>query len=219
MSLQVHHVFVCSDLGAPEAKALIDAGLIEGSGNVHAGQGTANRRFFFQRGFLELLWVYEVAEAMSDQSAPTQLWERWSRRKLDANRFGLCFASEQRVQASALPFPTRSYQPEYLSADRSILFADKLSLQEPEIFLLDWPQARTRSSEPREHQLGLLELKSVSIGLPRNVISPTLPRIAEAGLFSVHESEQAELVLDFLATSVFALSFPSLGIKIVSSVA
>jgi len=44
---EVDHLFVCANLGAPEADSLIAFGLTEGAPNVHPGQGTANRRFFF----------------------------------------------------------------------------------------------------------------------------------------------------------------------------
>ena len=46
MSLELDHVFVNTAPGAPEADQLLSFGLVEGSSNVHPGQGTANRRFF-----------------------------------------------------------------------------------------------------------------------------------------------------------------------------
>jgi len=48
LSFAIDHVFVMCSPGAPEAAALIRAGLTEGSANTHPGQGTANRRFFFR---------------------------------------------------------------------------------------------------------------------------------------------------------------------------
>ena len=62
---------------------LLAAGLAEGSPNTHPGQGTANRRFFFESGFLELLYVHDELEAQSDLSAPTQLWHCTARDFLD----------------------------------------------------------------------------------------------------------------------------------------
>ena len=44
---EVDHVFVWVDVGAPAADQLVSFGLTEGDPNVHPGQGTANRRFFF----------------------------------------------------------------------------------------------------------------------------------------------------------------------------
>ena len=49
--------------GAPEAAALIAAGLTEGSSITHPGQGTANRRFFFENIYVELVWVSDAEEA------------------------------------------------------------------------------------------------------------------------------------------------------------
>src|SRR5271157_6475055 len=78
-------------LVAPEAKRLIDFGLIEGSSNQHPGQGTANRRFFFENAMLELLWVENPAETRSDGVRRLGLWERWSRRAIDSCPFVICY--------------------------------------------------------------------------------------------------------------------------------
>lgn len=131
MALHIHHVFVCTSVGAPEAETLLDAGFVEGSANTHPGQGTANRRFFFESGFLELLWVHDEREAKSATTAPTKLWDRWAERGKAASPFGLCFSSSRGLDSS-LPFPTWAYRPSYLSDGRDILFADKLPLSEPD---------------------------------------------------------------------------------------
>ena len=47
MSFELDHVFLWTALDVPEADLLVDFGLTEGPSNVHPGQGTANRRFFF----------------------------------------------------------------------------------------------------------------------------------------------------------------------------
>jgi hypothetical protein len=53
--LRIDHVFILCAEGAPEADAFLAAGLREGSSNTHPGQGTANRRFFFENFYVELL--------------------------------------------------------------------------------------------------------------------------------------------------------------------
>jgi hypothetical protein len=183
MALRLHHIFVCTSVGAPEAEELESAGLIEGTSNTHPGQGTANRRFFFDSGFLELLWVRDDQEARSALPASTSLWDRWAGRGTVANPFGLCFSCVENP-IPALPFPVRSYQPDYLPGDRSLLFADHLTLSEPEIFVLGWPQGQSSpASEPRNHPLGLRGIRSVSVGLPRpGSISDTLRTIRDAAL-------------------------------------
>ncbi len=65
-------------------------GLTEGSSNLHLGQGTANRRFFFYNAMLELLWVRDEREARSPPIAPTRLWKRWRYRFSGYSPFGVC---------------------------------------------------------------------------------------------------------------------------------
>lgn len=63
MAIQLDHVFICTSLDAPAAEQLAAFGLTEGEPNVHPGQGTACRRFFFRNVYLELLWVHDPDEA------------------------------------------------------------------------------------------------------------------------------------------------------------
>ena len=217
MALQLHHIFVCTSVGAPEAEAFLQAGLLEGSRNTHPGQGTANRRFFFERGFLEMFWVHDEREAQLPLTAPTKLWDRWAGRGRTTNPFGLCFSSEVGAD-SGLPFPTWAYRPHYLPAGRAFLFADGLPLSEPEVFIPSWPQVPSSpETEPTSHPLGLRQMRSVSVGVrdPAS-ISSTLRAIRDAGLLEVHHSDAAELIIEFTAQKEFRLSVPALGLSLVS---
>jgi hypothetical protein len=214
MALRLHHLFVCTSVGAPEAEELESAGLIEGTPNIHPGQGTANRRFFFDSGFLELLWVRDDHEARSVLPASMSLWERWAGRGTATNPFGLCFSSVDPIPA--LPFPVRSYQPDYLPGNRSLLFADDLTLSEPEIFVLGWPQGQSSpASEPTNHPLGLCGIRSVSVGLPQpGSISDTLRTIRDAGLIEVHEASAPELAVAFTSIKPVHFRVPSLALTV-----
>ena len=101
------HILICVQPGAPEAEALKDFGLIEGYSSKHQGQGTANRRFFFQNAFLELLWLEDSAEAQSDVTRPTMLYERVRSQGQVVSPFGIGFRpaipNEKQV-----PFPSWS---------------------------------------------------------------------------------------------------------------
>jgi hypothetical protein len=112
MSFELDHIFICTAVGAPEAERLIEFGLAEGSPNTHPGQGTANRRFFFQNAMLELLWVANATEAQS-AAGRTRLWERWTERDQDACPFGFCVRPKI-APAGELPFPAWEYRPRYL---------------------------------------------------------------------------------------------------------
>ena len=216
MALHLHHVFVLASVGAPEAEDLLDAGLVEGSSNTHHGQGTANRRFFFESGFLELLWVHDEREAQSALVAPTKLWDRWAERGRAANPFGLCFSSAEGADP-VLPFPSWAYRPDYLSDGRCMLFAADLPLSEPEVFVLSWPQVQSSPiTEPMRHPLGLCEMRSVSVGLPDPTsISSSLRAISDAGLVKIHHSVTAELVIEFTSRKAVQHSFPALGLSMV----
>jgi len=216
MTLHLHHLFVCTSVGAPEADDLLDAGLVEGSPNTHPGQGTANRRFFFESGFLELLWVHDEREAQSTLTAPTKLWDRWAERGRTANPFGICFSSPEGADP-ILPFPSWAYRPGYLHEERYILFADNLRLSEPEVFVLSWPQVQSSpKTEPMGHPLGLCEMRSVSVGLvDPSSISGSLRAIRDAGFVSVHRSAEPELVIDFTSQQEVRHSVPTLGLSMV----
>ena len=200
MSVQLDHVFICCDVGAPEAKALLKLGLIEGARNTHPGQGTANRRFFFKGGFIELLWVANPAEAQSELAAPTRLWPRWAGRRSGNCPFGIAF-SPAGAQVVPPPFETWDYRPGYLPAGKSIRFARATPLQEPELFYLAWPNTRAPSAaQPVDHAVPLLALKSAAVGLPaREVISGSLQAAVASGLITVYASPTYELQLDFNA--------------------
>src|SRR6516162_5213088 len=109
---KIDHVLIFTSLGAPEAERLIAFGLFEGTPNRHPGQGTANRRFFFQNAFLEFLWVEAPSETQSLLVRRTALWERWSRRGRGASPFGIGFRPEPGA-VDELPFPGWEYRPPY----------------------------------------------------------------------------------------------------------
>jgi hypothetical protein len=207
---------VHTSVGAPEAEALLSAGLVEGTSNIHPGQGTANRRFFFESGFLELIWVHDEREAQSPLAAPTKLWDRWVARGRSANPFGLCFSSAEDADTN-LPFPSWAYRPDYLSDRRCMLFADNLPLSEPEVFVLSWPQGQSSpKTEPTSHPLGLRDMRSVSVGLPEPIsISGTLRAIRDAGLVKLHRSATPQLVIEFTSQTEVQQDVPALGLTMV----
>src|SRR6266567_1042943 len=88
MASEFDHVFICVSVSGEEASTLAAFGLTEGTPNVHPGQGTACRRFFFANAYLELLWVSNAADAQSETIQPTHLYERWARRASGACPFG-----------------------------------------------------------------------------------------------------------------------------------
>lgn len=184
VALYLDHVFITCDSGAPEADALIGHGLLEGSGNVHPGQGTANRRFFFSNFMVELLWVCNVEEAASAAAEPAQLWRRWTGRATGASRLGLLCGGTPPAH-----LPTRAYQPAYLPQGRAIEAARDIALDEPALFFLPWVNAREPGPEPTAHSAGVREITGVALGVadPARLSAP-LRSLSSAGLLEVFAS-------------------------------
>ncbi|MEW5851697.1 MAG: glyoxalase-like domain protein [Myxococcota bacterium] len=190
--MELDHVYVFTTVGAPEARVLVEAGLTEGSGNVHPGQGTSNRRFFLHNFMLELIWLRDEAEARSAVVAPTLLWER-SRHQ--ACPMGICL----RGARTELPFPTWEYRPPYLPAGRAIHVAHTPP-EEPLLFLVDglvrpdeYPEARR---EPLEHAAGLRELTSLRLTMPTTPSVP-LRALESLELVRLHHGVATRMELQF----------------------
>ncbi len=198
MPMEVDHAFVACAIGAPEADALLQLGFVEGSSNSHPGQGTANRRFFFENFMLELLWVADPAEARSERTQPTRLWDRWAHRKAGANPIGVVFRSSDGLLDS-VPFKTWAYAPSYLSVGASIQIAEGTTLEEPELFCLPFlDRAARRNSEPVAHALPIRRIVGVAVGVRRIRELTAASRSAQAhGLLAYFESPQPVLEIIF----------------------
>jgi hypothetical protein len=183
-SFELDHLFVWTDVGAPEADRLVAFGLTEGQPNSHPGQGTACRRFFFRNAYLELVWVRDPAEAQAEPVAPTRIWERWAGRRTVASPFGLGLRPAQ-PGASGVAFPAWEYRPAYLPAPLAIHVGRDVPLSEPFWFHLgfgrrpDDPRWPTR--QPIEHATGFGEVTGVRLAGP-GLGSPSEVGRAVAGL-------------------------------------
>ncbi|HJQ29455.1 MAG TPA: hypothetical protein VJ827_08945 [Rubrobacter sp.] len=174
MTFEFDHMFICTEVGAPEADQLAAFGLTEGMPNTHPGQGTACRRFFFHNAMLELVWVRDEGEARSPLVAPTRLWERSLYRSTGYSPFGICLRPNMRHSAPqpALPFATWAYRPPYLPSGLHIDVASETSNGEPMLFATPFggrPETRlpTEHSQFLVHRRGFGEVTSVHITLPR----------------------------------------------------
>src|SRR5437867_2761000 len=134
MASELDHLFICASIGAPEADRLVAFGLTEGTPNVHPGQGTANRRFFFHNAMLELIWVEDEAEARREPAARLRIPERGRYRETGASPVGLCLRRAPEA-AGALPFETWAYRPAYVPAGVAIdVAATSVRPEEPLLF-------------------------------------------------------------------------------------
>ncbi|MDC8760520.1 VOC family protein [Janthinobacterium fluminis] len=166
--MEIDHIFIRVRRGAPEAEALRQFGLAEGSANVHTGQGTANRRFFFHNAFIELLWLDDAAQAQSELTRPTMLFERLGGDAPRVSPFGLCFRPSAPGDKAA-PFPSWPYRPVYLPPGLAVDIA-AAPLSEPMWFFLSFgarPDAAAPTRrQPLLHRAGLREITSLRLTAP-----------------------------------------------------
>jgi Glyoxalase-like domain len=200
----VDHVFICCSVGGGEADSLKALGLTEGTPNVHPGQGTACRRFFFSNAYLELVWVSDPREAQSETGLPTRLWERWAGRSQGACPFAIILRPEGEGNPSGPPFPSWSYRPSYMPAGVAIEIGRGTPLTEPEFMYLGFQRGRPRSGrEPIDHDLPVRALTGVTVGGPIGPLSEIAASFQAAGLVAFRSSADyvLELVFDGGAAS------------------
>ena len=218
MNVALDHVIVCCDEGGPEAGALAQLGLTEGSSNVHLGQGTRNRRFFFENAYLELVWVDDLAEAKREPARSTRLWERWLRRREGACPFGIALRPQAQEANVAAPFPTWAYHAPYLPAQVTIGIALATPLRDPEFLYLPFATApASKNLEPLSHPLGVRQLTAVRIGMPatRGARSPAAEATVKLGLLETFEAPAyvMELTFDRGERGKTATPFPQIVVR------
>lgn len=197
MPVELDHVFLMTEVGAPAAEALIRHGLREGSRNVHPGQGTANRRFFFRNAMLELLWVTDAVEVRSPPIQPTHLAERWEGRAA-GSPIGVSLRASA---ADPLPFATWPFQPPYLPPGVAIPMATSASrLDEPLLFAIPFGRRpdtfEPHKAEPLDHPAGVREVTAVAVCVPEPG-SEELAAVVRAGHLQLRRGPHLlELELD-----------------------
>lgn len=193
MTYELDHIFILTDRNAPAGDQLVQAGITEGSPNIHTGQGTTNRRFFFDNSMVELLWVHNIAEAQSQLTQPTYLLPRWQGRDKNASPFGICFRPI--ADEKSPPFLSWDYKPQYLPTGHAIQIANTVNqLKEPFLFFASWvnaPQGKT------DHPAGLKNITHVQITHPYpDLQSPSIDAISHLITFTSGDRYLLTLTFD-----------------------
>lgn len=156
------HLFVFCQRGAPERRALLDAGLVVGRERRHAGQGTANACFGFADGYLELLWLEDDVEARDPLVKPLGLHERARWRDSAASPFGV--AVRPRSRGGLPPLATWDYRPKFLPEGMTLAMGCNSGvLGEPILFQLDRPFEPL----PGSHALSSRRIAAVTVTTPQ----------------------------------------------------
>jgi hypothetical protein len=159
------HAFVgvpSAELAAQATERLVSAGLVAGRAVKHRGQGTQNTCFFFDQGYIELLWCHDEAEATSANTRRTQLFQRTQH---TACPFGVSFARAGR--SAKLPFRSWDYAPQYFPDGMTIQMAViSDAVDQPLVFSL--PQPHRAGPDPRvgPHERSPFALRRVTVGVP-----------------------------------------------------
>ncbi len=95
--MNIDHIFIFTNDNGKIADELVQFGLTEGSSRVHIGQGTTNRKFYFENFFLEILWVHNEEELKSDITKPTGLWQRADFNSSNSP-FGICIVNTDETE-------------------------------------------------------------------------------------------------------------------------
>ncbi len=155
--MKIDHIFIFTADDGKAADVLVNAGFTEGSSRVHSGQGTTNRKFYFDNFFLEILWVHNAAEIKAEPIKSTGLWQRAKFYKNEFSRFGLCMVNDKTTDK--LFEHANQYQPNYFPAGKTIAFfknEDQPSL--PWTFRLPFKGQNSCEAEPKDHPNGIKKL-------------------------------------------------------------
>jgi len=89
--MELDHIFIFTKQPEQAAAALKQFGLTEGGKNMHPGQGTACRRFFFHNAYVEFVYVIDEKEIRNPAIHKMKLWERSQYLLTNYCPFGICF--------------------------------------------------------------------------------------------------------------------------------
>ncbi len=195
--MEIDHIFIFSNNKGKEAEDLVNFGFTEGSNRIHPGQGTRNRKFYFDNFYLEILWVIEEKEIQSEITSVTKLWERSQFQQNRFSPYGLClkntYSTDQLFEKSKL------YKPIYLPKDKSIDMITNEEFPElPWIFRLPYIREMSVSNEPIEHCNGIKSLTRTEFEISSEMSNSTfLDYFNGIDHIAFEVGERAHLTLEF----------------------
>ncbi|MGS2727540.1 hypothetical protein ACU8DI_13095 [Psychroserpens sp. BH13MA-6] len=195
--MEIDHIFIFSNNSGKEADNLVEFGLTEGSSRVHPGQGTMNRKFYFENFFLEVLWVIDETEIRSELTSKIKLWERSQFNKNDFSPFGLCLVNSKLTDK--IFEQSEKYQPNYFPKGMSIdIITNEQKPYLPWTFRLPYRDEKKINNEPTNHNNGIRKLTKarfeIKINKRENVFKTYFQRSENIDFKS---SQRNHLTLEF----------------------
>ncbi|QHV95668.1 VOC family protein [Spirosoma endbachense] len=205
--MELDHIFIFTHQAEQVASTLQSFGLSEGTANVHPGQGTACRRFFFQNAYLELAWVNNKDEIKNPVIERTKLWERSQYSLTQFCPFGLCFRTKQKSEQSIDLFFEDGwryysiYLPEgqFANIASNEDFPTEPMLFEMPFFGLSPKDYPFEKQQPLTHAKGFHQLTKVALTLPSPIkdFSLALRKVLHESMIQVSFGETYLAALEF----------------------
>jgi hypothetical protein len=205
--MELDHIFIFTQQAEQVAQSLLHLGLSEGAPNIHPGQGTACRRFFFHNAYLELVWVINEEETKSPAIVNTRLWERSQYQFTNYCPFGLCFRPIEKVKdkVSLLFDDGWRYYSSFLPHGQFANIASNENFPaEPMLFEMpffgiapkDYPLEK---QQPMNHEKGFKEITKVSLTLPTSTsnLSMSMQKVLGNSIVNVFEGKEYSVCLEF----------------------
>ncbi|WGK64855.1 VOC family protein [Croceiramulus getboli] len=191
--MTIDHLFICSSQQGQEAEQFVQLGWQDGSSRIHPGQGTVNRKFYFENGFLELLWIDDLEELQNGPAATIGLQERFHWQTEEVSRFGLCLAPSPELDL--LFAKANTYRPDYFSPGKIINYFHFPKL--PWVFKLPFPP-KFNPQEPLQDALGIQELTKVIFEIPDlNGSEPLLRHLNQQKSLVFRDGSTTALIMEF----------------------
>ncbi|MBE7384629.1 MAG: VOC family protein [Leptolyngbya sp. SIO1E4] len=157
MNMTLDHVFILVEPKAKVGDRLLEHGFREGPSNTHPGQGTANRRFYFANGMLELIWVQDADEARNGPGRNLHFSER--AKDPTASPFGVIFVPRKDNASPDMPFPGWHYQPAYFPSPKGFhVGANSKNLLEPLCFYFPFHDPGVPKPQPHRNPQTISEI-------------------------------------------------------------
>ncbi|PCI88020.1 MAG: glyoxalase-like domain protein [Hyphomicrobiales bacterium] len=170
--LKIDHLLICIDAPEKMAKILTDFGLIEGESNSHFGQGTSNRRFYFNNIYLELLYLDDPEAAQSPLTKPIKIFQRFLPKTTNISPFAVCFYADNQIKNNDKfdinKFKNWSYKPKYLPSPLKIDILEA-PISEPMYFFLDFISSDSRKKHKKfKHKTGFKNVTNIKYHTPHH---------------------------------------------------
>lgn len=198
--LEFDHLMICVSKPEEALRALTERGLTLGNEGVHRGQGTSNACFFFDNGYIELIWASDPSELAAAREIGLESRLDWAR--TGASPLGLSLRPTS--SDHDWPFSTWDHAPPFLpeGAVPIPVLGNSRLLHEPLAFVsyFPGPPRNMQPPVPLQSTLGASEVTGLSISY-RDERKPSaelqaLRRLGLAEFQAGSTRHHAELTLD-----------------------